>query len=140
MKTKLGNVFAAWSMIGILCSASSSVLAMQPIDTSEIRAAAQSAATSSEHEFVAKYYEKAAAQLQAKMKEQKELLEQYESRSYLYGRQAQDLQSHTLALVRDYEKSVEASTKEAALHRQMAARLLQNHAANTQLPGSAGGL
>jgi hypothetical protein len=113
---------------------------MQPIDTPEIRAAAQSAATSGEHEFVAKYYEKAAAQLHAKMKEQKELLEQYESKSYLYGRQAQDLQSHTLALIRDYEKSVEASNKEAALHRQMAAKLIQNHAANTLSPGSAGGL
>jgi hypothetical protein len=113
---------------------------MQPIDTEEIRAAAQSAATSIEHEFVAKYYEKAAAQLDAKMKEQKELLEQYENKSYLYGRQAQDLQSHTLALIRDYEKSVEASNKEAALHRQMAAKLIQNHAANTLSPGSAGGL
>lgn len=140
MKTKLVNAFAALSMIGILFSASSSVFAMQPIDTPEIRAAAQNAATSSEHEFVAKYYERAAAQLQAKMKEQKEPLEQYENKSYLYGRQAQDLQSHTSALIRDYEKSAEASNKLAALHRQMAAQLNQNHAANTQLLKSAAGL
>lgn len=131
MKTKLVNALAGLSMIGILLSGSSSVLAMQPIDTPDIRAAAENATTSSEHEFVAKYYEGAAAQLQAKVKEQKELLEQYEDKSYLYGRQAQDLQSHTLALIRDYERSVEASNKEAALHRQMAAKLNQNHAANT---------
>jgi hypothetical protein len=131
MKTKLVNAFAALSMIGILFTGSSSVLAMRPIDTPEIGAAAENAATSREHEFVARYYEGAAAQLQAKVKEQKELLEQYEDKSYLYGRQAQDLKSHTAALIRDYEKSVEASTKEAALHRQMAAKLLQNHAANT---------
>jgi hypothetical protein len=71
------------------------------------------------NQTVAKYYEGAAAQLQAKVKEQKELLEQYENKSYLYGRQAHDLRSHTAALIHDYEKSVEASTKEAALHRQM---------------------
>jgi hypothetical protein len=73
------------------------------------------------------------------VKEQKELLEQYENKSYLYGRQAQDLQSHTSALIRDYEESVEVSTKTATLHRQMAAKLNQNHAA-TQLPDSATGL
>ena len=140
MKTKFGNVFAALSMIGVLVSASSSVVAAQPIDTPEIRAAAQNAVTSSDHESIAKYYENTAAQMQAKVKEQKELLEQYENKSYLYGRQAQDLQSHTSALIRDYEKSVEASTQIAALHRQMAAKLNQNHAANTQLLESATGL
>ena len=132
MKTKFGNVFTALSMIGVLVSASSSALATQPIDTPEIRAAAQNAATRSDHESIAKHYENTAAQMQAKVKEQKELLEQYENKSYLYGRQAQDLQSHTSALISDYEKSVEESMKVAALHRQMAAKLNQNHAANTQ--------
>jgi len=131
MKTKFGNVFAALAMIGVLASASSVVAAAQPIDTPEIRAAAQTATTRDEHESIAEYYENTAAQMQAKLAEQKELLEQYENKSYLYGRQAQDLQSHTSALIRDYEKSVKASVKAAALHRQMAARLNQNHAANT---------
>jgi hypothetical protein len=140
MKTKFGNVFAALSMVGVLIVTSSSVVAAQPIDTPEIRAAAQNAVTRSDHESIAKFYESTAAQMQAKVKEQKELLEQYENKSYLYGRQAQDLQSHTAALIRDYEKSVEASTQVAALHRQMAAKLNQNHAANTQLPQSESGL
>ncbi len=131
MKTKFGNVFAALSMIGVLASASSAVVAAQPIDTPEIRAAAQNAATPDEHESIAKYYENTAVQMQAKVTEQKELLEQYENKSYLYGRQAQDLQSHTSALIRDYEKSVKASAKVAALHRQMAAKLNQNHVADT---------
>ncbi len=140
MKTKFGNVFAALSMIGVLVSASSSVAASQPIDTPEIRAAAQTAATRSDHEAVAKHYEDTAAQMQAKVKEQKELLEQYENKSYLYGRQAQDLQSQTSALIRDYEKSVEASVKLATLHRQMAAKFNQNHAASMQAPESTTGL
>lgn len=140
MKTKLGYVFAALSMIGALVSASSSVIAAQPIDTLEIRAAAQNAVTRSDHDAIARHYENTAAQMQAKVTEQKELLEQYENKSYLYGRQAQDLQSHTSALIRDYEKSVEASIKVATLHRQMAVKLNQNHAASTQLPESATGL
>ncbi|MEO7559302.1 MAG: hypothetical protein ABIT23_03485 [Nitrosospira sp.] len=140
MKTKFGNGLAALSMIGALVSTSSSVVAAQPIDTPEIRTAAQNAATRGDHESIAKYYENTAAQMQAKLTEQKELLEQYENKSYLYGRQAQDLQSHTSALIRDYEKSVEASINIATLHRQMAAKLNQNHATSTQLPESATGL
>ncbi|KIO48658.1 hypothetical protein [Nitrosospira sp. NpAV] len=140
MKTKFGNALAALSMMGVLVSTSSSVVAAQPIDTPEIRAAAQNAATRGDHESIAKYYENSATQMQAKVTEQKELLEQYENKSYLYGRQAQDLQSHTSALIRDYEKSAEASTQVATLHRQMAARLNQNHAASTQLRKSATGL
>ncbi len=137
MKTKFENVFAALAMIGFLASTSSALVAAQPIDTPEIRAAAQNATTHDEHESIAKYYESTAAQMQVKVAKQKELLEQYENKSYLYGREAQDLQSHTSALIRDYEKSVKASVKAAALHRQMAARLNQNHAANTH---SASGL
>lgn len=137
MKTKFGNIFATLSLMGVLASASSSVMAAQPIDTPEIRATAQNATTRDEHESIEKYYENIAAQMQAKVIEQKALLEEYENKSYLYGRQAQDLQSHTSALIRDYEKSLEASTKLATLHRQMAARLNQNHAVNTH---SASGL
>ncbi len=131
MKTKFGNIFATLSLMGVLASASSSVMAAQPIDTPEIRATAQNATTRDEHESIEKYYENIAAQMQAKLIEQKALLEEYENKSYLYGRQAQDLQSHTSALIRDYEKSLEASTKLATLHRQMAARPNQNHAVNT---------
>ena len=68
--------------------------------------------------------------MQAKVKEQKELLEQYQDKSYLYGRQAQDLQSHTEALVRNYEQAATANIQEAALHRQMASKLEENHAAS----------
>lgn len=131
MKTKFGNIFATLSLMGVLASASSSVMAAQPIHTPEIRATAQNATTRDEHESIEKYYENIAAQMQAKVIEQKALLEEYENKSYLYGRQAQDLQSHTSALIRDYEKSLEASTKLATLHRQMAARPNQNHAVNT---------
>ena len=74
------------------------------------------------HEAVAKHYEDVARDLQAKIQEQKQLLEHYESKSYMYGRQAQDLQSHADALVRKYEAAAQANLKEAALHRRTASK------------------
>ena len=130
MKTKSGNIFAALSMVGLLTSMSPLAIAAEPIHTPEIRAAIQNATSRSDHEAVAKYYENAATQMQAKVKEEKELLEQYENKSYLYGRQAQDLQSHTAALIRRHEQTVAADMREAALHHQMASKLDENHAAS----------
>jgi hypothetical protein len=130
MKTKSGNIFAVLSMAALLVSMSPLAIAAGPIDTPEIRAAVQKATTRSDHEAVAKYYENAATQMQAKVKEEKELLERYENKSYLYGRQAQDLQSHTAALIRRHEQTVAADMQEAALHRQMASKLDKNHAAS----------
>lgn len=122
-------------MAALLVSMSPLAIAAGPIDTPEIRAAVQKATTRSDHEAVAKYYENAATQMQARVKEEKELLERYENKSYLYGRQAQDLQSHTAALIRRHEQTVAADMQEAALHRQMASKLDKNHAASgTQSP------
>ncbi|HKX52614.1 MAG TPA: hypothetical protein VJM47_02320, partial [Nitrosospira sp.] len=39
---------------------------------------------------------------------------------YIYGRQAQDLKSHTAALLRKYEANADENIREAAAHRQMA--------------------
>ncbi len=117
-------------MAGLLASLNLSATAAEPVETPQIRAAAQKTVTRSDHEAVAKFYEDAARQMQAKVKEQKELLEHYENKSYLYGRQAQDLQSHTYAQVRDYEQAVEVNIREASLHRQMASKLENNHAAS----------
>ncbi|KIO48329.1 hypothetical protein [Nitrosospira sp. NpAV] len=128
MKTKLENIFAALSIVGLLVSLSPSAIAARSADNPEILAAAQNATTRSDHEAVAKSYEDAAAQMQAKVEEQKELLEHYEDKSYLYGRRAQDLQSHTTALVRHYEKAVKTNIQEAALHRQIASKLEEQHA------------
>lgn len=133
------NIFAALSIMVSL--ASPLAMAAEPIDTSEIRAAVQTAATQGDHELLAKYYEDAAVQMQAKITEKKELLEHYEDKSYIYGRQAQDLQSHAHALIRDYQKTVRATLQAAARHRQIASMLNQNHAAVAPpAPGSVSGL
>ena len=141
MKTKLGNVFTALSIVGLLVSLTSSATAAQTIDNPETLAAAQNATTRSDHDAVAKSYEDAAILMQAKVEEQKELLEHYEDKSYLYGRRAQDLQSHTAALIRHYEKAVKANIQEAALHRQIASKFEGNHAVSgTQTASAEDGL
>jgi hypothetical protein len=105
-------------------------------DSPEARVAAQTASTRGDHEMVAKYHENAAREAQAKVEEQRQLLEQYESKSYLYGRQAQDLQSHTEALIRKLGHTADENIKQAALHRQMARQL---PAAGTQRLSAAAG-
>lgn len=116
-------------MIGLLASLSAPATAVDnSADTPEILAAIQNATTRSDHEAIATHYEDAASQMQAKVSEQKELLEQYQNKSYLYGRRAQDLQSHTEALIRNCERTIAADMQAAALHRQMASKLDENHA------------
>ena len=121
---KIKKFLATLSMLGLFAASSPSALAAN--EDFNINVAAQHAATPSDHEAVAKYYEDVAAETKAKMQEQEQLLEHYQDKSYLYGRRAQDLQSHTEALLHKYEKEADASIKEAALHRQMAAKLKGN--------------
>ncbi|PTR17613.1 hypothetical protein C8R31_101777 [Nitrosospira sp. Nsp2] len=91
------------------------------------------AAASKNHETVAKYYEDSAAELRAKAEEHKLLLEQYENKSYLYGKKAQDLQSHASALIRKYEQAAEADAKKADTHRRIASRLKENSDTESKL-------
>jgi len=140
MKTKSGNYLAAF-IIALLALLNPFATAAQSLDAPEIRAAAANATTQSDHEDVAKQYEDAAAQIQAKVAEKKELLEHYEDKSYLYGRRAQDLQSHTHALIRNYEKAVAENMRAAAFHRQIASKLNENHAASApRTPDAVSGL
>lgn len=121
MNTK--NIVATLSLLGLFIALGPSAAVAEDFG---INAAAHSAATRSDHEAVAKYYEDLATQTQEKIREQRQLLEHYEDKSYLYGRQAQDLQAHTDALIRKYEKEASANIKEAAWHRQLASKLEEN--------------
>lgn len=82
--------------------------------------------TRSGHEAMAKSYEDAAGELQTRLQEKIRLLEQYQDKSYLYGRHAQDLQAHTHALIWKYGRDAKENMKKAAAHRQMAAGLEEN--------------
>jgi hypothetical protein len=88
----------------------------------DIDAAVQSAKTRTDHEALAKHYEDAAREAQVKAAEQQSLIEEYESKAYLYGRNAEDMKSRANAALRKYEKAAQAGSKQAALHRQLAAQ------------------
>ncbi len=126
MKTR--TFFAALSL-GLFASCAQMGL-HDAIQNTSARKAAQSARMRIDHDALSKYFENAAREMHAKAKEQKQLLDHYESKSYLYGRQAQDLKSHTEAMVRKYEDRAEENIKEAAAHRQMARELAQQAGEN----------
>lgn len=135
------NVFAALSLLGLLTSLPLPVAAT--VDNSDIPSGQDAAAggdheatakyyedeARKRHETVARYYEDEAMKAQAKTRELKLLLEHYEEKSYLYGKKAQDLQAHTSALARKYEKAARADAKEAAAHRQIALKLKEKNLA-----------
>ncbi|MDI1275976.1 hypothetical protein [Methylobacter sp.] len=81
--------------------------------------AVQNAKTKADHEALARHYEEAAEEMRVKAEEHKKLLRQYQSKSYLYGRQAQDFKAHCLRLIDVYEKAVEENLSMAKMHHQM---------------------
>lgn len=116
MKTR---TFFAAVCLGLL-AACAQMTPLEAVQNTHARKAAQNARTRSDHDALTKYFEDKAKEMHSKGEEQKKLLEHYEQKSYLYGRQAQDLESRTSALVRKYEEIERASIKEAAAHRHMA--------------------
>ncbi|TXI20651.1 MAG: hypothetical protein E6Q62_00875 [Nitrosomonas sp.] len=73
-----------------------------------------------DHAALAKYYELLAKEAEVKLQENKAVLEEYENHSYYYGRQGQDLKSHTTANIREYEKQLAESLSNADLHHRIA--------------------
>ncbi len=121
MKKKTAKVCAALSVLGLLASCAP----MSPLEAkyADTRRAAENASTPADHDSLARQYENTAEKLLAKAKEKKQLLQHYEEKSYLYGRQSLDKQSHTWALLRKYEKVAEETIKHASFHQKMASRL-----------------
>jgi outer membrane murein-binding lipoprotein Lpp len=121
MNAKIGKLIAVVSMFGLLagCAQTGALEA----HNAELNQAAQNARTYADHDRLAKQYKNNARQLLVKADEQKKLLSQYQEKSYMYGRQAQDLQSHTVALLQKYERAVESNIQQAAYHQKMAAEL-----------------
>lgn len=128
---KSATFFAVLSLA--VLAACAQMIPHEAVQNANIRKAVQNARTRSDHDELTRYFEGAAKQMRTKAEEQKKLLDHYEEKSYLYGRQAQDLKSHTWALARKYEETAEAYIKEAAAHRQMAAEAVQhNYAARNE--------
>ena len=112
MKTKL--LITLLLAVGLLSACSE--MNPHPMD---MRLAVQNAVSKADHEALAQHYEETAKEMQLKVDEHKKLLSQYESKSYLYGRQAQSFKNHCQWLLNAYEKAVEENLSIANLHRRM---------------------
>ena len=112
MKTKL--LISLFLTLGLLAACAE--MNPHPMDMSQ---AVKNAQTKADHEALAEHYEEAAKEMQLKVEEHKKLLSQYQSESYLYGRQAEDLKAHCQRLINVYEKAAEENLSMAKLHRQM---------------------
>jgi pyruvate kinase len=123
---KMKQMAIILSLLGLSALLTPVARAVEANDVSNILVAAQNATTPTEHEAIAKYYEDTVKAMRAKLQEQQQLLEHYQDKSYLYARQAQDLQAHADALARRYEQAVKTNTQEVTLHRQMALQAEEN--------------
>ncbi|MDP1950114.1 MAG: hypothetical protein Q8K59_03300 [Nitrosomonas sp.] len=91
-----------------------------PMDMTQ---AIQNAKTPTDHTALAKHYEDAAKELQSKVQEHKKRLQEYESNTSHFGRQALALQTHCRNLINAYEQAVKANMDMADSHRKMAAEI-----------------
>ena len=85
-------------------------------------------AVSGDHDAVARHYENLANDAKTRLQENRAILAEYEAHPYYYGRQGQDLLSHTTANIREYEKALQENLSNADLHKRMAAE--SNHRVN----------
>lgn len=97
-----------------------------PVNSQDVvgQNAVQSAKTYDEHNKLAGYYDNLAKEMDAKVAQKKELLNDYDEHSYYYGRGGQDFKSHTEANLRYYEEAAGEALKKADFHRKIAAELL----------------
>ncbi|WP_090542977.1 hypothetical protein [Nitrosomonas sp. Nm132] len=135
MKLELFNggiIMKASSLLlaGLMLSFLSACAQMNPVGSvrnNEIHNTHRIAVDHSNHDALAQHYENIAKEMQAKLKEQKKLLQEYEDHSYYYGRKGQDLKSHTSANIRYYKNSLKENLKEASIHRKMAEEQKEHH-------------
>lgn len=86
----------------------------------DMTVAVQNAKTSADHEALAAHYEEAAKDAEAKVEEHRKLLDQYKTKSYLYGKQAASFQAHCEGLIYSFQQIAKANAEMAEMHRQMA--------------------
>jgi hypothetical protein len=121
MKSKTERLVAVLSAVTLLASCAETAPLERKNANSHV--ASEKAKRPADHDRLARQYENAAKQLQAKAEEQKKLLQHYEEKSYLYGRQAQDKQSHAAAMLSKYQHDAAETMKQAAIHHRLASEL-----------------
>lgn len=121
--------FLVMMTIGI-SSAYAQISSAESVQADGFYHADQNGIEQSDHDALARYYENIAKAMQEKLLEEKKLLQKYDNHSYYYGRKGQELQFHTVANIRHYEKSIKENLKEAAIHQKMAKDAMERHDAD----------
>ena len=132
---KTVKIFVMAAALGLL-GACAPMSPYEAVDSPAVRKMVEGARTRTDHEALVAHFESLAADMRAKAEEQRQLLQHYQEKSYLYGRQAQDRQSHTWALMNRYERATKASLGKAASHRQFAAKLGQDERESNTATGA----
>jgi hypothetical protein len=73
-----------------------------------------------DHEALALYYEDLSREAQIGLQVNKKQLQEYEKHAYYFGRQGQDIRSHTLANIRAYEIALRENQIKADHHKKIA--------------------
>jgi hypothetical protein len=134
MKSKTERLVAVLSAVGLLASCAEA----GPLEKKNANShVASENSKGHDHDRLARQYDNTAKQLLAKVEEQRRLLQHYEEKSYLYGREAQDNKSHAEALLNKYQHDATESMKLAAFHHKMAAELAKREYAARQNSGEA---
>ena len=115
MKTQTSFALVAVMGLSLLASCT---MNPHPMDMSQ---AVQSAKSRADHEALAKHYEDAAKEMQAKVGEHKKLLARYETSKVIPIGYARRFTIQHQGLVQIYEQAVTANMSMAESHRQLAA-------------------
>ena len=81
------------------------------------------ASTRCDHEALAKYYEDAAKEMRAKVKEHRKILKSYESVTTGSGNETSILQAHCRSLIEAYEHAANANLNMANFHRSIGVKM-----------------
>jgi hypothetical protein len=108
------TLLIALGMLGLLMSCT---INPHPMDMTR---AVQNAKTAADHDALARHYDDAANEMQAKVEEHKKLLTYYQPQK-TRNKQAQDLANHCQGLIRIYEQAAAENRAMAKSHREMAA-------------------
>lgn len=119
MKLKIGKYFTVFPIFALLVACAP----MSPITSihdSEALNATQSNESKLDHNALAKQYENLAREMQAKEREQEELLE-HKPRSSFFGKNRRNSRSQVALKAHEYEHAAQEYLEKADFHRKIAA-------------------
>mgnify|MGYP000879446748 CR=1 FL=1 len=114
MRNKIMVLIVSGSLVLLTACAQ---LNHHPMDMAQ---AVQNAKTRADHESLAKHYEDAANEMQAKLAEHQSMFAQYEAQQQYYGRRGLDMEAMCRALIHYYTQAVESNRQMAKSHRELA--------------------